>query len=72
MPPTMTPVYSSHVQAIGHDPDTGDLHVSWKGGKTSIYSNVPADLADQVTKSWSVGQAVQTMIKDQFPHRYGG
>jgi len=68
--PAMTPVWSSHVTAIGHDPDTNELHVTWDTNRTSVYSGVPADLADQVTKSWSVGEALRTMVKGQFEHRY--
>lgn len=70
MPPTMKPVYSSNVLAIGHDPDTQELHVDWTGGRTSVYSGVPSDIAEQVSKSWSVGTAIREQIKDNFPHRY--
>lgn len=72
MPPKMKPVYSSHVDKIGHDSDTQELHVQWQGGKTSIYSGVSAALADEVSNSWSVGKAIHEQIKDNYPHRYGG
>jgi KTSC domain len=70
MPPKMKPVYSSHVDKIGHDSDTQELHVQWKGGKISIYSGVSETLADEISKSWSVGKAISDQIKDNFPHRY--
>lgn len=70
--PVMQSVYSSHVDRIGHDPETNELHVQWQGGKTSIYSGVPAGLAEDVRNSWSVGNAVKDQIIDKFSHRYEG
>lgn len=70
MPPVMQSVYSSHVDRIGFDPTTQELHVQWQGGKTSVYSGVSAAVAQDVQSSWSVGKAVQEQIKDKFPHRY--
>ena len=69
--PQMRSVFSSHIDSIGHDPDTNELHVTYKNGRTSIYEGVPADLADTVSNSESVGGAIHQMIKGQFDHRYG-
>lgn len=66
----MREIYSSHVDRIGYSSDTQELHVCWRGGKTSVYTGVPADLANQVSKSWSVGKAIKEQIVDNFPHRY--
>lgn len=67
----MKGVYSSHIKSIGHDPDTNELHVTWdRSGKTSIYKNVPADLAHLVMNSKSVGEALNEHIKDDYDHRY--
>jgi hypothetical protein len=66
----MRSVYSSHVSKVGHDQETGELVVQWDNGKTSVYSGVPPDLADDVMNSWSVGSALTTRIKGAFPHRY--
>lgn len=68
--PDMKPIFSSHVDAVGHDPASGELHVRWNDGKTSVYQNVPETVAAQVMNSWSVGQALNEMVKKQFPHRY--
>jgi hypothetical protein len=70
MPPVMRSVYSSHVNRIGYDNETGELHVQWDSGKTSVYSGVPAQLADETMNSWSVGKSLSTSIKPTFPHRY--
>lgn len=71
MPLQMRDVYSSHVNRVGHDPDTNELTVEWQDGKTSIYSDVPPEKYDAVANSWSVGKALHSMIKPDHPHRYG-
>ena len=68
--PVMRGVFSGVVDKIGHDAETGELHVVWKGGKTSVYSGVPAATADAVSNAWSVGKAIHSEIKGKFPHRY--
>lgn len=70
MPPVMRNVYSSHVDRIGHDPETNELHVEWQGGKRSVYSDVPAAKAGDVMNSWSVGKAIHKDIKGAHEHRY--
>jgi KTSC domain len=71
VPPTMREVHSSHVTAVGHDPETNELHVAWDTGRTSIYSNVPAAMAHQVANSWSIGKALTEQVKNgKHPHRY--
>ena len=42
MPPPMRSVFSSHVDRVGHDAQTGELFVQWDTGKTSVYTGVPA------------------------------
>ena len=66
--PDMKPVFSSHVAAMGYD--DGTLYVQWTTGRVSAYEGVPEDLADKVTKSWSIGDALRTDIKGQYGHRY--
>lgn len=70
MPVQMRDVYSSHVDSIGHDPDTQELVVKWNGGKTSVYSNVPAEKAQAAMSAWSVGKFVKSEIIPNHPHRY--
>ena len=70
MPPVMMSVYSSHVDRIGHDPETQQLFVQWQNGKTSVYSGVPAGVAQDVSNNWSVGQAVREQIIPNYPHEY--
>lgn len=69
--PNMRPVTSSTVSEIGHDPATGELHVTWKkSGKTSIYSGVNAEKAKLVMNSWSVNGALNDLVKDNHEHNY--
>lgn len=63
-------VFSTTVEHVAHDAETGDLSVRWKDGKTSVYAGVPADLARQVANAPSVGKALHGMIKGKFEHRY--
>ena len=65
----MQNVFSTSVSQIGHDPDTNELFVQWQSGKTSVYQNVPADIAQQVMNAPSVGTALQA-VKANYPHRY--
>lgn len=67
----MRSVFSSHVNKIGHDPETNELHVLWDNGKPSVYEGVPADLAKQVMNAGSVGKALNEFIKPDFKHRPG-
>ncbi len=72
MPPVMQSVYSTHVSKIGHSSDTQELFVEWDNGKVSVYSGVPARVAEDVRNAWSVGQALNEMVKGKFDHRYSG
>lgn len=37
---TLTPVKSSNIEAIGHDPATREMHVRFSGGKTYVVHGV--------------------------------
>jgi hypothetical protein len=70
MPAEMRHVFSSNVREIGYDADTNELVVRWIKGRTSVYSEVPANIADQVMNSPSVGSALNEMVKGVYEHRY--
>ena len=66
-----TEVLSSRVNRVGYSPAGQALYVEWnKGGKTSRYSNVGPDVADKFVKSWSVGEAVNTMLAGKYEMQY--
>lgn len=68
MPAEMKQVSSSHVNSVGYA--DGNLYVQWKNGRQSVYSDVPADLAEQVMNAGSVGTALNTLVKDVYEHSY--
>lgn len=63
-----TPVLSSWAAEIGYDDETQTMYVKWAKGGMSSYSGVPAELAEEVAKSWSVGDSLKTKIIGQYPH----
>ena len=65
---TWTPVFSSWVAEIGYDSENNRMLVKWAKGGMSAYDGVPEEIADQVAKSWSVGDALKTMIIGQYDH----
>lgn len=70
MPPVMREVYSSTVDRVGYDAESGELLVQWRDGKTSAYEGVPQHVADEAQNSWSVGKFLHQTVKPAFRHRY--
>ncbi len=65
----MHEVYSNRVASIGYE--DGKLAVQWaKGGKTSVYSGVPEQLANEVMNAASVGQALKLSVEGVYPMTY--
>lgn len=68
----MTPVQSSNIAALDHDPITLNLTVQFRNGSFYEYSNVSVAKFDQMIKSDSIGSAFHKLIKsapDQHPFR---
>lgn len=71
MPDWEKPVLSSNVSQIAYREQGSEMLVTWmKGGKVSVYSGVPEELALQVAYSMSVGSILNTDIKPYYQHRY--
>lgn len=66
----LQPVFSSQCTEVGLNSETGDLLITWKGGKKSAYSGVGEDLALQCANAASVGGFLNSEIKPNFSHRY--
>lgn len=64
----MKKVYSSHVEALGYDPDTQELEIQFKKGKAYVYMGVPADVANLVVDAPSVGTAIKAYITGRYAH----
>jgi hypothetical protein len=67
--PTMTPVVSSHIAAIGHDAAHNALHVRFKDSGHYVYENAPADLYQHFVKADSAGKFFIQYVKGKFPDR---
>lgn len=59
----MKNVFSSHVDSVGYDPETEELHVKYSKGQYCIYQEVPPDIAQDVLSSPSIGKAIHALIK---------
>jgi hypothetical protein len=70
----MRSVYSSHVDEIGYDPDTEELHVKYDTGKTAVYEGVPMTVAAAVgavgQSPPSIGKALHAHVRGKYGHRY--
>ncbi|MGH7744966.1 MAG: KTSC domain-containing protein [Candidatus Dormibacteria bacterium] len=61
--PTMQPVRSSHIAAIGHDQANQTLYVRFKDGATFAYSGVDPSQFDALRQAESVGSHFHRHIK---------
>lgn len=69
--PPMRNVFSSHVEAIGYDEGSGELHVTFgRNGKTAVYQGVPTDIARDVMNAPSIGEAMWNSIRGKYAFGY--
>jgi hypothetical protein len=62
-------VFSSMVTTVAWD--DGNLLVTWaRNGRTSVYSGVPEDVADRLSKAPSVGSMIHSDIIPYYSHSY--
>lgn len=66
--PPLNAVKSSNISAIGHDPQTSDMHVLFKNGGHYVYHGVDAVLHGRVVSAPSVGTALTGLVKGKFKH----
>jgi hypothetical protein len=74
----LTPVESSNVAAVGHDPERDELHVRFKSGPAVyVYSNVTAEQHAALIGDESVGGhghaniwGKQLAVDGQHPHPF--
>lgn len=65
----MVPVQSSNVKAIGHDPETQELHVHFHNGGQYVYAEVPAEKHQALVAADSIGNHLHAHIKGKHAHR---
>lgn len=64
-------VHSDMVERIGYNFEAAELFVKWRrGGRVSIYSDVPPDVANQAMTAWSIGDYLNESVKPVYSHRY--
>ena len=57
------------ISEIGYAPEGGELIVTFTGGRSYVYSNVPPDVFKAFMNSVSKGSYFQTAIRDRYPAR---
>ena len=62
-------VISSNIDAISYDTDEEKLLVTFKGGSSYEYFNVPQDVFDQLETAESKGSFMAKNIKGKFEYK---
>lgn len=62
----LTPVTSSNIEAIGHDPETNTLRVQFKGSGTYDYAGVSAEDHAALVGAGSIGSHFHKNIRTAF------
>jgi hypothetical protein len=62
----MTPVKSSSLAFVDHDPASGVLSVKFKSGETYTYAGVSADHHAKLMSADSIGSHFQKHIRSKF------
>jgi hypothetical protein len=57
----------SNIEAHTYSPETGQLTVTYRGGRQYSYAGVPAEIADGLEKADSKGRFIHANIIDKFP-----
>jgi hypothetical protein len=65
----LTPVESSNVAEIGHDPETGELHVKFRSGARYAYGGVTPEMHQNVLDAESIGRHIARVIQPNRPVR---
>lgn len=60
---------SSQVNGLSYDPTSKILTITYHGGKTYAYNDVPAELAQKAVEAESIGSFLAKNVKDKFPYR---
>lgn len=61
-----TPVTSSMVTHVGYDPETRELHLTYKGGKVYKHAAVPPEVHQALMTSPSMGKHINANIKGRY------
>lgn len=67
--PDMIPVDSSNIESVGYEASSRELHVRFLGNRTYVYSDVPAELHDELMRAPSKGSFLNRAIKSAYAYR---
>lgn len=59
----LIPCKSSNIAAVGHDPQSNELHVEFKTGGKYVYHGISADQHAVLIAAPSIGSHLHTAIK---------
>ena len=60
------PPSSSNIEEVAYEPDVQNLTITFSGGRTYLYMNVPASVYRQLTLAASTGQFVRRNIVGRY------
>lgn len=64
--PEMIYVDSSNIEAVGYDPETLELHVQFRNGRTYVYYSVEDWTYQELLNAESKGTFLNTRIKPNY------
>lgn len=67
--PHMTTVDSSNIESVGYDTSNRELHVRFLGNRTYVYSDVPAELYEELLRAPSKGSFLNRAVKGAYAYR---
>lgn len=62
----MIPVRSSAIRAVGYDPVSGKLRITFEQGDTYDFCGVPQHIHDGLMNAYSKGSFYNDHIRDRF------
>lgn len=65
-PPELTPVKSSHVQALGYDKQRQEMYVLFKNGDYLRYPGISEAIYGTILGSPSVGGSIHEHVRGKF------
>jgi hypothetical protein len=68
--PEMRKVFSSHINSVGYDDETGELHVEFANGSHGHYADVPPEVAGQVLSAPSIGMELHRTVRGRHSFAY--
>ena len=69
MTPDMIPVDSTNIEAIGYDATRRELYIRFLGNRTYVYSDIPAELHDELMRAPSKGSFLNRAVKNTYAYR---